>query len=59
MGFLAGKKTTNFNWGNFLKFKFDHELCCPVSCIYPVKNPSVDNYHGGINRTQRHYNVVI
>ena len=59
MGFLAGKKTTNFNWGNFLKLKFDHELCCPVFCIYPVKNPSVDNYHGGINRTQSHYNVVI
>lgn len=39
MGFLAGKKTTNFNWGNFLKF--DHEICCPVSCLYPVKNPSV------------------
>ena len=32
MGFLAGKKTTNFNWGNFLKLKFDHGYVV----LYPV-----------------------
>jgi len=39
MGFLAGKKTTNFNWGNFLKLKFDHELCCPVGLYISCQKP--------------------